>query len=120
MMIIMNIKATIGGTEHEFKVCSARHLHVAGSHQATHWMNQYGYIYEPTTSAPNKPDEVMWLHLIRKQHTYGSIVFEETGEVRPPQLGEWFWSGAYPFAATPVLVGGNTEHPILRPVVIED
>lgn len=55
-----------------------------------------------------------------RRHTFGGVVFEETGEVREAQPGEWFsdftfarpslWTDAWPT---------DGRYTILRPVAVE-
>ena len=72
------IKATFHGEEQEFEVL------VSGKH-GTHRINGGGIFENSGSSWYEVP-----LRLIRKRHTFGGVVFEETGEVRPPGPDEWY------------------------------
>ena len=87
----MNIKATIDGVEQEFEWLGNR----AGG---THWVNyETGFIYQ--TEARPAPQDVA-LRLIRPRHTFGGVVFEETGE-RQIKLNDWYLDAeGYPHLAT--------------------
>ena len=52
-----------------------------------------------------------------KRHTFGGVVFEETGRFREPSVGEWFLMEDEPACLPP---GDHAmPHPILRPVALE-
>jgi len=38
------------------------------------------------------------VHPVLPIHEFGGVRFRETGEVRPPRKGEWFWCGEMPTA----------------------
>ena len=90
----------------------------------THFINGYGEIkeyagYKRDISLPSAHEPDTYLRLVRKRHTSGGVVFEETGEYRTLVIGDWFWNGEYPFAATPASMG-NMKQTIISPVAMED
>ena len=110
----MKIKATIDGEELEFTVLGSKL-----GHEATH-------ILTNVKVSPWEGDHLdgsgLLLRLIRKQHIFGledgpKVVFEETGEVREPLVGEWALAGSRPFFT---VEGHVQRHTILRPVALED
>ena len=50
------------------------------------------------------------------RHTFGGIVFEETGDMRQPEEGEWILNNGHPQYAAMVYLA---TFPILRPVRLE-
>lgn len=64
--------------------------------QHTHYMKKGGTYFEfdkdvlrygPGVRAEDEP--AIYLRLLRKRHTFGGVVYEETGEERVPLLDEW-------------------------------
>lgn len=113
------IKAQFDGEEREFEVLGARSKHRPAeindfglTGQATHFFDIEGLILptnHPSTSYG-------FLRLVRPQYTFGEVVFEETGEHRVPQVGEWFISSFFPNV---IYAGqGESTYPktILRPI----
>lgn len=82
----------------------------------THFVDAQGNIRECPGSAESHylPTH---LRLIRKRHTHGRVVFEETGEVRVPWVGEWTLFDGKPIAVVAPITASRT---ILRPVAIEE
>lgn len=56
------------------------------------------------------------VHPILAKHTFGGVVFEETGEVRLPHVGEWVLSGREVY---PAHTAWRQTYPILRCISIE-
>jgi hypothetical protein len=55
---------------------------------------------------------------VHKQHVFGGVVFEETGEIRLPRKGEWF---TYKDELYVDQTGNwREEHKIMRPLHVED
>lgn len=80
-----------------------------------HILNSFGEVVE----AKHDGGPTAVLRPIPKRHTFGRVVFEETGEERQPQPGEWYLSRM--FAAMPLLcMPGDlpVPSPILRPVEV--
>ncbi len=66
--------------------------------QATHFYNRSGEL--ELLPEHNVHPNYMHLRLIRKLHTFGGVVFEETGERRPVYIEDWFLDGhGYPVYA---------------------
>lgn len=107
------IKADVNGEEREFEILRGADT----STDVEYVVNSSGDIVRVDQISGNfiKSYTTTKLRLVRKQHEFGGVVFEETGERREVVLGEWFWNGYYPFAATPACLG-NIKHIILRPV----
>ena len=80
----MNIKAEFEGEELEFEVLGSHYGQKDGT---THYFGYNGVIL--LARAPWSSD-VMRLRLIRKRHTFGGGVFEETGEERKPEKDEFY------------------------------
>ena len=106
----MKIKAELNGKEQEFEVLGQ------DTHEPfTHWFDSHSTI----RGAREEGYHLLNLRLIRPRHTFGGVVFEETGEYRQLVEGDWFTEkGHFPFYATPTVLG-NVPHTILRPVEIE-
>ena len=58
------------------------------------------------------------VHPIRKRHTFGGVVFEET-DYRIPCAGEWMLSANEPLFRVNERRADITAYPILRPVSVE-
>lgn len=102
------IKTTIDGQEREFEMAGPSQF------QTTHGIDRDGHITEIGTSSPT----VVYLHLVQPRHTFGGVVFEETGEYRRPLVNEWH------FYDSKSVICHNTyeaskKHTILRPVTLE-
>ena len=81
----------------------------------THWISQTGLIWDTNGDGPG--EGWLGLRLIRKQHTFGDVVYEETGEVQSPRGidgNKWWIGGVNDSHAT---FGGSFDaHPILKPI----
>ena len=106
----MQIKATIDGVEQEFEVTGYGRFPAV---RDTHYLDsEAGVVAVP----PNAPGMALHLRLIRPRHTFGGVVFEETGERRRGQAGEWFLALG---SIGCVVVGTALEYSILRVVGFE-
>jgi hypothetical protein len=84
----------------------------------------YGYTVHPD-GEPELVEVVRWEDALRPlltRHEFGVVVFEETGEKRPPRAGEWF--AGWPNSDLPMFCksgSGMDSFPriILRPVEIK-
>ena len=76
------------------------------------------YTYQVIRPLPRRRQPVPSdaLHSIRKWHSFGVLVLEETGEVRKGKPEEWALSES---KAYPLTVATFSEYPILRVVGIE-
>ena len=113
----MNIKATIDGEELEFEAIGYQ-TGQADYLGTTHLVNKEGVVEAVeggTVSAKLR------LRLIRKQHTFGVITLEETGE-RGDRFnrGDWYLDSAGLPAPVGCLTKLTSEYPILHPVALED
>lgn len=87
----MNIKATFEGQELEFEMLG---VDTKTWPTATHYLSNDGYLAQVR---PGSYCETLFLRLIRKRHTFGGVVFEETGESRVAKTGDWtFFAGKSP------------------------
>lgn len=63
------------------------------------------------------------LRLVRPRHTFGGVVFEETGEVRKPEKDEFYLGNVTDGRSVLTQHGPGrnhgSEYPILRPVALE-
>jgi len=108
------IKADLDGTEREFEVLGRR------SRGATHLLGHNGLSEWDHT--PSGDD--IFLRLISQRHTFGGVVYEETG-VRQAAPGEWFLDhvGDGSSVRKPSINPTRFTHqewPILRPVALEE
>ncbi len=103
------IKATLDGVEREFEALSSTQV----SKRTHHFIDGEIMICHERHNNSACPQP---LCLIHPQHTFGSIVFEETGEDRIVQVGEWSMPSNYPVyqPCQPSLI----PHPILRPMAL--
>ena len=106
----MKIKAEIDGKELEFEM-----LNKGRTEGVTHYLISDGIFPQTGTNWREVP-----LRLIRPRHTFGPLVFEETGESRFVGADEWALDGCHAIFVLFSDESPSKEMPILRPVSIED
>jgi len=82
------------------------------------FLDESGGIWAART--PNNPERAI-IYPVPVIHEFGGVKFEETGEVRKVQFGEWWLDGD---ECTAYFQGSRTKtgetHPILRPYCKEN
>ncbi len=106
------IKATIDGEELEFEILNRNNSY---QEDATHIIGNLGNI---VPSEKHHAPEFTRLRLIRKRHTFGRVVFEETGERQTPHAKQWWLGGVN--TPYPAFGGTHEVQTILRPVALEE
>ncbi len=76
------LKVNYEGQEYEF-------VGYCDHEGATHFLSGQGTLEQ---TEPHNRFDVAWFRLVPVRHTFGGIVFEETGEVRQVEQGEWYLS----------------------------
>ncbi len=104
------MKINYEGQEYEF-------VGYYGPKEATHFLTGRGTLEQ---TEPHNRFDVAWFRLVPVRHTFGGIVFEETGEVRRAGQGEWYLSREP--VNEPICHrhqdGTYSEYSILRPVEV--
>ena len=107
----MIIKAPIDGQEQEFEI-------VGNDGSNTHVLNNYQIrLWNKNGAGDAVAGEFLRLRLIRATHTFGGVVFEETGEVGYPNHNDWYLHDGK--VQNHALYQYLRQEPILRPIAIE-
>ena len=102
------IKAVVDGQEREFEI-----LRNWTFGPWTHAINFEGEIVPSNKTAVGGADARIFLRLIQMRHTFGGVVFEETGEFRKPLTGEWSLISEGPwFWQTQSIINRTILHPL--------
>lgn len=100
------MKVTYEGQDYEFVGYNTS--------KGTHFLNYKGDL--SPRSMRTGIEGIAYFHLVPVRHTFGGIVFEETGEERPAQPGEWIL-----YDKAPVFISsGSSPFFILKPVEVID